>query len=85
MCICLSPRGSSQQHLPVVAAAVDEDVPGSAVGPRAAEALWSVALLKRALILLHGQTVIGQTQLLVGRLGVQFEGLAWVGGGTRGR
>ena len=71
-----SPRGGPQQHLPVVAAAVDEDVAGGAVRPRAAEPLRRVALLQRALVLLHGQAVVGQTQLLVGRFGVQLERLA---------
>lgn len=74
VCVCVGvrflPRGSSQQHLPVVTAAVNEDVPGSAVRPRAAETLRRVAFLQRALVLLHGQAVVGQTQLLVGCLWV---------------
>lgn len=73
----LLPRGRSQQDLPVVATTVDEDVPGGAVRARSTEALGGVALLQRALVLLHGQTVIGQTQLFVGRLRVQLERLAW--------
>lgn len=73
----LLPRGRSQQDLPVVATTVDEDVPGGAVGARSTEALGGVALLQRALVLLHGQTVVGQTQLFVGRLRVQLERLAW--------
>lgn len=71
-----SPCRGSQQHLPIVAAAVDEDVAGGAVRARAAEALRRVALLQRALVLLHGQAVVGQAQLFVSRLGVQFERLA---------
>lgn len=70
------PRGRSQQDLPVVATTVDEDVPGGAVRARSTEALGGVALLQRALVLLHGQTVIGQTQLFVGCLRVQLERLA---------
>lgn len=73
----LLPRGRSQQDLPVVATTVDEDVPGGAVRARSTEALGGVALLQRALVLLHGQTVVGQTQLFVGRLRVQLERLAW--------
>lgn len=60
-----------------MAAAVDEDVPSRAVGARAAEPLGGVALLQGALVLLHGQAVVGQAQLLVSRLGVQLEGLTW--------
>lgn len=74
-----SPRGRSQQDLPVVATTVDEDVAGSAVRAGSAEALGGVALLQRALVLFHGQTVIGQTQLFVGCLRVQFERLTWKG------
>lgn len=71
------PRGRSQQDLPVVATTVDEDVTGGAVRAGSAEAFGGVALLQRALVLLHGQTVIGQTQLFVGRLRVQLERLTW--------
>lgn len=60
-----------------MAATVDEDVPSGAVGARAAEPLGSVTLLQGALVLLHGQAVVGQAQLLVSRLGVQLEGLTW--------
>lgn len=60
-----------------MAAAVDEDVSGGAVGARSAESLGGVALLQGALVLLHGQAVVGQAQLLVGRLGVQLERLTW--------
>lgn len=55
-----SPGRRPHQHLPVVAAAVNEDVAGSAVGARAAEALRCVALLQGALVLLHGQAVVGE-------------------------
>lgn len=75
VCVRYSPCRCSQQHLPVVTSTVNEHVTRSAVGARAAETLRGVALLQRALILLHGQTVIGQTQLLVGGFGVQLEGL----------
>lgn len=75
--VCFLPRGRSQQDLPVVATAVDEDVAGGAVGAGSTEALGGVALLQRALVLLHGQTVIGQTQLFVGCLRVQLERLTW--------
>lgn len=75
--VCFVPCGCSQQDLPVVATAVDEDVTGSAVGAGSTEALGGVALLQRALVLLHGQTVIGQTQLFVGCLWVQLERLTW--------
>lgn len=71
------PRGRSQQDLPVVATAVDEDVTGGAVRAGSTEALGGVALLQRALVLLHGQTVIRQTQLFMGCLRVQLERLAW--------
>lgn len=60
-----------------MAAAVDEDVAGGAVGAGAAEALGGVTLLQGALVLFHGQAVVGQAQLLVSRLGVQLEGLTW--------
>lgn len=74
---CFLPCGRSQQDLPVVATAVNEDVTGGAVGARTAEALGGVALLQRALVLLHGQAVVGQPQLFVSRLWVQLERLAW--------
>lgn len=80
-----SPGGGAQQHLPVVTAAVDEDVSCCSVRPRAAEALWSVALLQGALIFLHGQAVVGQTQLLVGRLWVKLKRLTWKCGGGEDR
>lgn len=76
MCVCFSPCGCSQQHLPVVAPAVNEDITSSTIGACAAETLWGVALLQRAFVLLHGQTVVGKTQLLMGCFWVQFEGLA---------
>lgn len=60
-----------------MATTVNEDVTSCTIRARSAEALRSVALLQRALILLHGQTVIGQTQLFVGRLWVQLERLTW--------
>lgn len=60
-----------------MAAAVDEDVPSGAVGARAAEPLRCVTLLQGALVLLHGQAVVGQAQFLVSCLGVQLEGLTW--------
>lgn len=75
--MCFLPCGRSQQDLPVVAATVNEDITSCAVGACSAEALRGVALLQRALVLLHGQTVVGQTQLFVGRLRVQFERLTW--------
>lgn len=80
-----SPGGGAQQHLPVVTAAVDEDVSCCSIRPRAAEAFWSVALLQGALIFLHGQAVVGQTQLLVGRLWVKLKRLTWKRGGGEER
>lgn len=59
-----------------MAPAVNEDITSSTVRARAAETLRGVALLQRALVLLHGQAVVGQTQLLVGCFWVQLEGLA---------
>lgn len=59
-----------------MAAAVDVDVPHHAVAVLAGEALLAVALLGRGFVALHRQVVVGHLQLLVGRLGVQFEGLA---------
>lgn len=58
-----------------MAATVDEDVASGTIGSGSAEALRSVTLLQGAFILLHGQTVIGEAQLLMGRFGVQFERL----------
>lgn len=58
-----------------MAATVDEDVARSTIGACPTETLGSVALLQRALILLHCQTVIGQAQFLMSRLWVQFKGL----------
>lgn len=60
-----------------MAPAVNEDITSCSIGARAAETLRGVALLQRALVLLHGQAVVGQTKLLVGRLWVQLEGLTW--------
>jgi hypothetical protein len=80
-----SPGGGAQQHLPVVTAAVHEDGSRCSVRTRAAETFWSVALLQGALIFLHGQAVVGQTQLLVGRLRVKLKRLTWKRGGGEDR
>lgn len=58
-----------------MAATVDEDVASGTVGSGSTEPFRSVTLLEGAFILLHGQTVIGEAQLLMGRFGVQFERL----------
>lgn len=71
---CLPGRGS-HHHLPVVAAAVDEDIACCTIAPCPAEPLGRVALLQGALILLHLQPVVGDLQLLVSHLGVQLKRL----------
>lgn len=58
-----------------MAAAVDEDIAGGTVRSGSAEAFRSVTFLQGAFILLHGQTVIGKTQLLMGCFGVEFKRL----------
>lgn len=75
--MCFLPCGCSQQDLPVVATTVNEDITSRAIGACSAEPLGGVALLQWALILLHGQTIVGQTQLFVGRFWVQLERLTW--------
>lgn len=70
-----SPCASSNQSLPVVAAAVDVDVPHDAVAAVAGEALLTVALLGRRLISLHRQIVVRQPQFPVRRLWIQLEWL----------
>lgn len=60
-----------------MAPAVDEDVSHHAVAALAGEALLVVGLLRRGLVALHRQVVVGHLQLLVGGLGVELERLAW--------
>lgn len=69
------PCASSNQSLPVVAAAVDVDVSHDAIAAVAGESLLTVALLGRRLVSLHCQVVVGQPQLPVRRLWIQLERL----------
>lgn len=70
------PRAPSDQSLPVVPAAVDVDVSHHTVAALAGEAVLTVAFLRRGLVSLHRQVVMGHLQLLVGRFGIQLERLA---------
>lgn len=72
-----SPCAASDQSLPVVAPAVDVDVPHHAVAVLAGEAVLAVALLGRGFVALHRQVIVGHLQLLVSGFGVQLERLTY--------
>lgn len=71
-----SPGGGTHDHLPVVAATVNEYISCCPIAPCATKPLRGMALLQRAFILLHLQPIIGDLQLLVSHFGIQFKGLA---------
>lgn len=58
-------------------ATVNVDVSHHTIAALAGEAVLAVAFFGRGFVPLHCQVVVGHLQLLVGRLGVQLERLAW--------